>query len=95
MLFLWLPGILTTNPWAAYLAKLAHKKVTTNWGILVVEAMPANMCVCGAIYMAVAAEDITGKVSSNSNPISRLSITIRVVLESDYSISNLYTINIQ
>lgn len=61
---------ITTAPYTTYLSKMVTGKVLTpSWGVLVLRAIPANMCVNLAILLATAAEDLSGKFLAIWTPI--------------------------
>lgn len=77
-----------TPPYSTFLQNLALKKVTSpSFGILVLRAIPANMCVNIAIIMASAAEDITGKVVAAYMPIATFAtIGMEHIIANDFFI---------
>jgi formate/nitrite transporter len=57
----WLPGIYAAEPFLSGVQNLALSKVSQNLGQLFVKAICANFMVCIGIFLATAAEDVTGK----------------------------------
>jgi formate/nitrite transporter len=81
----WLPGIFATDPWLSGIQALTVSKVSMNFGQMFVRAICANFLVCIAIFLATAAEDVSGKVFGAAIPI-----VIFASVGYEHSIANMF-----
>ncbi len=81
-------GFYSAEPHLSYIHAIATGKVYANWGVIFLKAIPCNFLVCAAIYIAVAAEDVTGKILGMYLPISTFAS-----IGFEHSVANMYFIH--
>lgn len=81
-------GFFSSDPHLTYIHSIATGKVYSNWGVIFLKSIPCNFLVCAAIYVAIAAEDIPGKIIGMYLPISTFA-----AIGFEHSVANMYFIH--
>lgn len=84
-LLIWGTGMVSTDPWLTFTQNLTVGKLSPNWGVLFLKAIPANMLVCLAVYVAMAAEDIISKIVGIWLPIAAF-----ILCGFEHSVANMF-----
>lgn len=74
-LFAFQTGIFTVEPFNSFLIALAQKKCGYSFAQALLLSIPANTLVCLAIFLGLAARDVTGKVLGMYLPIATFAAT--------------------
>lgn len=82
-------GLFSDDPHLSYIHDIAFGKVYSNWGIIFLKSIPANFLVCAAIFIAIAAEDVPGKVIGMYLPIATFA-----AIGFEHSVANMYFIHV-
>ena len=83
----YLTGLLTKEPYSSYISNIAAAKVSLSWGEAFWRAVGCNWLVCLAVWMAISAEDILGKILAIWFPIMAF-----VTLGFEHSVANMFFI---
>jgi formate/nitrite transporter len=82
-------GFFASDPHLTYIQAIASGKVYSNWGVIFLKSIPCNFLVCAAIYIAVAAEDIPGKIIGMYLPISTFA-----AIGFEHSVANMFFVHV-
>jgi formate/nitrite transporter len=80
-----LTGLLAADPWLSCAKGIAETKVSLGFWTLLWRGVGCNWLVCLAVWMAVAAEDVAGKILAIWWPIMAF-----VALGFEHSVANMY-----
>jgi len=79
--------LLSSAPWLSYLTGISVMKVSQNFWVLFLRGVGCNWLVCLSIWLAVASDDISGKILGIWFPIMTF-----VALGFEHSIANMFFI---
>ncbi len=80
-------GLLAAEPWLDFTRNVAQAKVSAGFGVLFLKGLGCNWLVCLSIWLAVASDDIAGKILGIWFPIMAF-----VALGFEHSIANMFFI---
>jgi formate/nitrite transporter len=80
-------GIVKGGDLGSAAAAIAEAKVGMNWGVLILRGIGCNWLVCLAVWLAIASDDITGKIWGIWFPIMAF-----VALGFEHSVANMFFI---
>ncbi|MDD5510085.1 MAG: formate/nitrite transporter family protein [Dehalococcoidales bacterium] len=80
-----LTGLLANDPWNTYIGNIAVAKTSLSWGAAFWRAVGCNWLVCLAVWMAISADDIGGKILAIWFPIMAF-----VALGFEHSVANMF-----
>lgn len=78
-------GVVQAEPWLSATQKIAEHKVSLSWGNVFLRGIGANWLVCLAVWMALASQDLTGKIFAIWWPVMTF-----VVIGFEHSIANMF-----
>jgi formate transporter len=82
-----LTALLAKDPWLANITGIAEAKVSQDFLVLLLKAVGCNWLVCLAVWLAVSADDVAGKVLGIWFPIMAF-----VAIGFEHSVANMYFI---
>lgn len=83
----YLTGLLAAEPWLSGVTSLAEGKVSQTFLVLLLKGVGCNWLVCLAVWLAVSADEVTGKVLGIWFPIMAF-----VAIGLEHSVANMYFI---
>ncbi|MFA6133136.1 MAG: formate/nitrite transporter family protein [Phycisphaerae bacterium] len=81
----YMTGLLAADPWRSSIVALAEAKIKGEFWPLFFKGVGCNWLVCLAVWMAIASEDVTGKILSAWWPIMAF-----VTLGLEHSVANMF-----
>jgi formate/nitrite transporter len=86
----YLTHLFEDEPFLSYVQSIAYAKTRTHgWGNLFLRAIPANVLVCMAVVLGIAAEESAGKVLCLWFPV-----VLFVLASYEHSVANMFFVNI-
>jgi formate/nitrite transporter len=82
-----LTGLFSASPWHEYIGAIATKKVALGWDEAFLRGIGCNWLVCLAVWMAISADNVIGKVWAIWFPIMAF-----VCLGFEHSVANMFFI---
>lgn len=82
-----LTGLLLKDPWLASITGIAEGKVAQDFWVLLLKGIGCNWLVCLAVWLAVSAEDVAGKILGIWFPIMAF-----VAIGFEHSVANMFFI---
>jgi formate/nitrite transporter len=82
-----LTGLLLKDPWLSSIVGIAEGKVSQDFVVLLLKGIGCNWLVCLAVWLAVSADDIAGKILAIWFPIMTF-----VAIGFEHSVANMYFI---
>jgi formate transporter len=79
--------LLATDPWLNFTIKIAEAKVSSSFYVLFLKGIGCNWLVCLSIWLAIASEEVSGKILGIWFPIMAF-----VALGFEHSIANMFFI---
>jgi len=79
--------LLTSQPWLSFVINISQEKVSQHFWVLLLRGIGCNWLVCLAIWLAIASDDVTGKILGIWFPIMAF-----VALGFEHSIANMFFI---
>lgn len=83
----YLTGLFSKDPWMTYIGNIGVAKTSLSWGAAFWRAVGCNWLVCLAVWMAIASDDIAGKILAIWFPIMAF-----VALGFEHSVANMFFI---
>lgn len=84
-LFVYLPGLIDAEPFAAAAVNIGIAKTSMPWGVVLLKGIGANWLVCMGVWMALASGSTAGKVLGCWWPVMAF-----VTLGFEHSIANMF-----
>ena len=81
----YLTGVLAQDPWLSCAREIAEKKIRQDFWPLFLKGVGCNWLVCLAVWLAVAADDVAGKILAIWWPIMAF-----VAIGFEHSVANMY-----
>jgi len=78
-------NLFAEDPWKSFVITFAANKIEDSWSNNFIKSIPANMLVCLALYMGIAADDVVSKILGIWIPTMAF-----VVIGLDHSIANMF-----
>ncbi len=85
--FTFLTGLLLKEPWLTSIVGIAEGKVSQDFWVLLLKGIACNWLVCLAVWLAVSADDVAGKILGIWFPIMAF-----VAIGFEHSVANMYFI---
>jgi len=82
-----LTGLLLKDPWLSSIVGIAEGKVSQDFVVLLLKGIGCNWLVCLAVWLAVSADDVAGKILAIWFPIMAF-----VAIGFEHSVANMYFI---
>ena len=82
-----LTGLLLKDPWLSNIVGIAEGKVSQDFWVLLLKGIGCNWLVCLAVWLAVSAEDVAGKILGIWFPIMAF-----VAIGFEHSVANMFFI---
>ncbi|TFH34328.1 MAG: formate/nitrite transporter family protein, partial [Dehalococcoidia bacterium] len=82
-----LTGLLLKDPWLSSIVGIAEGKVSQGFLVLLLKGIGCNWLVCLAVWLAVSAEDVAGKILGIWFPIMAF-----VAIGFEHSVANMFFI---
>jgi len=79
--------LLSSEPWLGFVIKISQEKVSQHFWVLLLRGIGCNWLVCLAIWLAIASDDVAGKILGIWFPIMAF-----VALGFEHSIANMFFI---